>query len=263
MEDQETTWALGGPIFEFMAKISRRDARRLGLSLPITASRTANPIAPSAIPAPKRKRRRSPWVPPDPTRPSPEGWIEIVLDGAPVPKERHRFGRGRVYGATRTTLYEKRLRAAALAAMAGRAPIAGPVEADLLMVLAVPKGWSKARRADALAGRVLPLRRPDGDNVSKAVLDGLNRVVFRDDAQVVDLRIRKRYGQETGVWLRLRAIPGAEGPPRRRCQQHRAASEIGSAPSAEGSRQTTGRVSRRADVGPLAQARARMSQALS
>jgi Holliday junction resolvase RusA-like endonuclease len=90
------------------------------------------------------------------------------------------------------------------------------VEADLLMVLAVPKGWPKARREAALAGRLLPLRRPDGDNVSKALLDGLNRVVFEDDAQVTDLRIRKRYGPATGVWLRLRAVPGTEGPPKRR-----------------------------------------------
>jgi Holliday junction resolvase RusA-like endonuclease len=144
--------------------------------------------------------------------------VEIALDGAPVPKERHRFGGGRVYGTTRTARYERRLREAALAAMAGRAPFAGPVEADLLVVLAVPKGWPKARREAALSGRLLPLRRPDGDNVSKALLDGLNRVVFEDDAQVAELRIRKRYGPETGVWLRLRAIPGAEGPSRRRRQ---------------------------------------------
>jgi len=209
---------LDGPIFRPMAKISLRDARRLGLSLPAAASRAAGPAAPTAVPALKAKRRRQPWAPPAPTRPAPEGWIEIALDGAPVPKERHRFGGGRVYGTTRTTLYEKRLREAALAAMAGRAPFPGPVEADLLMVMAVPKGWPKARREDALAGRVLPLRRPDGDNVSKALLDGLNQVVFEDDAQVADLRIRKRYGPETGVWLRLRAIPGAEGPPRRRRQ---------------------------------------------
>ena len=210
---------MGGPIFRSMTKISLRDARRLGLSsLPATARRAAGIPAPPPPSALKPKRRRQPWAPPPPTRPAPEGWIEIVLDGMPVPKERHRFGGGRVYGTPRTRRYEKRLREAALAAMAGRAPFSGPVEADLLMVLAVPKGWPKARREAALAGRVLPLRRPDGDNVSKALLDGLNQVVFEDDAQVADLRIRKRYGPERGVWLRLRAIPGAEGPPRRRRQ---------------------------------------------
>lgn len=144
--------------------------------------------------------------------------MEIALDGAPVPKERHRFGGGQVYGTARTTRYERRLREAALAAMAGRAPFTGPVEADLLMVLAVPKSWPKERREAALAGRLLPVRRPDGDNVSKALLDGLNKVVFEDDAQVSDLRIRKRYGLETGVRLRLRAVPDAEAPPRRRRQ---------------------------------------------
>lgn len=148
--------------------------------------------------------------------PPPEGWVEIFLDGVPVPKERHRFGAGRVYGTTRTTRYEKSLRAAALGVMAGRAPFTGPVEADLLMVLAVPKSWPKERQDAALEGKILPLRRPDADNIVKVLLDSLNRVVFEDDAQVTNLRFRKRYGSKTRVWLRLRAIPDVEGPPRRR-----------------------------------------------
>lgn len=36
------------------------------------------------------------------------------------------------------------------------------------------------------------LGKPDVDNVAKAVLDALNGVAYADDAQVVDLRIRKQ-----------------------------------------------------------------------
>jgi crossover junction endodeoxyribonuclease RusA len=37
--------------------------------------------------------------------------------------------------------------------------------------------------------------RPDIDKLARAVLDALTGSVLIDDAQVVDLRIRKRYGQ--------------------------------------------------------------------
>jgi len=36
----------------------------------------------------------------------------------------------------------------------------------------------------------------DVDNLAKTVLDALNGVLFEDDTQVVDLRVKKRYGDE-------------------------------------------------------------------
>lgn len=36
-------------------------------------------------------------------------------------------------------------------------------------------------------------RAPDADNAAKALLDGMNKVVFRDDRQVVELVVRKHF----------------------------------------------------------------------
>jgi Holliday junction resolvase RusA-like endonuclease len=41
---------------------------------------------------------------------------------------------------------------------------------------------------------VLPITAPDVDKTSRAVLDSLKGVVYRDDAQVTDKTVRKRYG---------------------------------------------------------------------
>jgi Holliday junction resolvase RusA-like endonuclease len=38
--------------------------------------------------------------------------------------------------------------------------------------------------------------RPDIDNIVKAILDGLNGVVFADDASVAQLVSSKEYGEE-------------------------------------------------------------------
>lgn len=46
-----------------------------------------------------------------------------------------------------------------------------------------------------LNGELLPAKKPDIDNVVKAVLDALNKVAYRDDNQVVELQIRKQYSE--------------------------------------------------------------------
>lgn len=49
--------------------------------------------------------------------------------------------------------------------------------------------------------RALPSVKPDVDKLERAVLDGLTGVVFVDDAQVTDVRHRKRYADwcEPGI----------------------------------------------------------------
>jgi Holliday junction resolvase RusA-like endonuclease len=56
----------------------------------------------------------------------------------------------------------------------------------------VPQSWSAKKRAAALAGAIRPAKRPDLDNIAK-MLDALNEVVWRDDAQVVSGLIEKLY----------------------------------------------------------------------
>ena len=36
-------------------------------------------------------------------------------------------------------------------------------------------------------------KRPDIDNLAKAVIDGLNGIAFNDDAQIADLHVTKKY----------------------------------------------------------------------
>ena len=63
----------------------------------------------------------------------------------------------------------------------------------------LPKGKSRAWRADALAGRLYPSRKPDLDNVAKLVLDALNGIAWQDDAGVVSLQMWKCYEETSRV----------------------------------------------------------------
>ena len=109
----------------------------------------------------------------------------------------------RTYQDSKTRAYEALGAAHASLAMRGREPIAEPVALHLTVTFAVPVSWSKRKQAEALAGRVLPALKPDLSNCIKAVEDSCNTIVWRDDAQVVDLWVSKRYGAIPGVLVHV------------------------------------------------------------
>lgn len=126
--------------------------------------------------------------------------ILIIIEGEPTGKGRpraFRAGNGvRMFTPEKTRSFEQLVTAEARKAMAGREVLICPVELRLHLVCSVPASWSKKKRAQALAGEILPAKKPDIDNVVKAVCDAFNAIVWLDDVQVVDLVVRKRYGEE-------------------------------------------------------------------
>ena len=62
-------------------------------------------------------------------------------------------------------------------------PLEGPIDVSLLFWLPRPKGKK----------RDLPSVRPDVENLAKGLLDQFSGILWRDDAQIVDLRLAKRY----------------------------------------------------------------------
>lgn len=132
--------------------------------------------------------------------------IVIELAGEPKGKGRPRFVRstGHAYTPAQTRSYESMLRLAAQEAMAGRIPIDGPVEVEVLACMPIPVSWSKRKRSDAIAGTVKPTSRPDVDNLVK-MLDAFNEVVWRDDKQVVWCRVAKVYSEKPRLRIDVRA----------------------------------------------------------
>ena len=49
-------------------------------------------------------------------------------------------------------------------------------------------------------------KKPDCDNMAKIVLDALNEVAFHDDSQIVDLHIKKQYGDFPNVMIKLKQM---------------------------------------------------------
>ena len=132
----------------------------------------------------------------------------FFIEGDPVPK-----GRGRIMSAgnkrwqvtpAKTRLFEAAVREQARDAMAANpqdgpggphdSPFDGPLYARLTFWLPRPKSVT----------RMWPFVKPDLDNLAKAVLDGLNGVVFHDDAQVCCMDLAKHYADErVGVQVEI------------------------------------------------------------
>ena len=128
--------------------------------------------------------------------------IAFVVPGVPVAKGRARSRIARSssgktfvshYTPAETRSYENLVRMCAKDAMGGGVPLDLALSVEIVARIPVPASWSNKRRERALAGLVGATKRPDGDNYAKAVLDGCNAVVWKDDAQLVDIVVRKRY----------------------------------------------------------------------
>ena len=65
------------------------------------------------------------------------------------------------------------------------------IKARIQAFYEIPKSSSKVKKTAMLSGELLPTKKPDIDNIVKAVLDALNEVAYRDDTQVVELQVRK------------------------------------------------------------------------
>lgn len=85
----------------------------------------------------------------------------------------------------------------------GQPCLEGPLTLSIIVNIAVPASWSKRKQADALAGRIRPTSKPDASNRLKLIEDALNGICWRDDSQIVDVRVVKQYGCEPGALLEI------------------------------------------------------------
>lgn len=135
--------------------------------------------------------------------------VTIALDGPPRGKGRPRSrvtrGFAQIYTDEKTVKYESQLRYAAMQEMAGQVPTDLPICLAMTVRFAVPTTWSRKKTAAALLGHVRPTVKPDADNTLK-LTDALNGIVWLDDKQVVDARVRKIYAAIPGLTIEVKTI---------------------------------------------------------
>lgn len=129
--------------------------------------------------------------------------IVFQLPIAGVPKERPRLGYGgRVFTPSRTKSFEEKVRRAAKAVMSrhGYCIVKDrPIALSLMFFFEPPASWTRAQMSEVIAKTAVPkISTPDFDNLTKAVCDGMNKVVYADDRQVSKCSILKAWSYKYG-----------------------------------------------------------------
>ena len=133
--------------------------------------------------------------------------IVVQLAGPPrgkAVKRRAPNHRG-VYTDPKSVNREAALTLAAEAAMRGQPPTWLPVKVAIEQRFPLLKSFTKRERADAISGVLRPAKKPDWDNIAK-LCDCLTKVVFYDDAQVVDGEVHKIYSEFPGLTIIVETI---------------------------------------------------------
>ena len=127
-------------------------------------------------------------------------WLSFDVPGEARAWARARRGGARYFVDERTASYKRRVATVAAAERNARALdlLAADVPVRLHIVVAIGRPASARRR-------LAPTRKPDLDNFAKAILDACNRVLWLDDAQVVELQAQKIYASAVGVHVRVDA----------------------------------------------------------
>lgn len=117
----------------------------------------------------------------------------VTIMGPCIPKGRPRLNYyGRVFTPKRTRDYETLV--AETVRPYVKEPLTGGLALTIEVIKAPPVSWSKKRRREAQELGLFNAKRPDLDNYTKSILDGLNGILYKDDAQVSKITVSKRYG---------------------------------------------------------------------
>lgn len=135
--------------------------------------------------------------------------ILFMIPGEPRGKARPRVvrtktGRSMTYTPDKTVAYEELVRQRFLEAAAGRRFADGePIRIEITAFFGVPKSASRRVKTEMFQERRFPLKKPDLDNIMKIVCDALIGVAYKDDSQITDAELHKRWTSEPEIWVTL------------------------------------------------------------
>ncbi|MGN1133335.1 MAG: RusA family crossover junction endodeoxyribonuclease [Oscillospiraceae bacterium] len=134
--------------------------------------------------------------------------MTFVVPGKVQGKGRPRFTkRGTTYTPKTTKDYEELIKQCYIIKYGNN-----KIKKDIPLSLSVyayfqpPKSLNKKTKLLMVLERILPMKKPDGDNILKAIADALNGVAYDDDKQIVDWSLKKRYTDKECLLITIEDI---------------------------------------------------------
>lgn len=132
--------------------------------------------------------------------------FEFEIPGEIVGKARPRMNTytGKAYTPTKTKYYEYLIKKFFLDKYPDHEILQEEaIKLTIIAYLDIPKSTSKKKREKMIRNEIRPTKKPDIDNIVKIILDGLNKLAYHDDTQVVELVVSKFYAEEPKVYVKV------------------------------------------------------------
>lgn len=124
--------------------------------------------------------------------------IRLFIPCIPKPKARPKFKRtGHAYTPKKTKDYERYI--AEYYVSKCDVLFKRAVAVRLTFYMPIAKSYPKKVKEGMSYGYVRHTKRPDLDNLIKAVTDALLQIAYLDDAQIIEIHADKRYRDITGI----------------------------------------------------------------
>lgn len=130
---------------------------------------------------------------------------EFEVPGKVIGKGRPRLNSytGVVYTPTRTKDYESLVEQYFLLKYPRYKALEGRIKVNIIAYFSIPKTTKKADINEMLENNISPTKKPDIDNIVKAILDSMNKFAFKDDNQITKLEVEKKYAIEDKVYVKI------------------------------------------------------------
>ena len=129
--------------------------------------------------------------------------MKFIVEGKPTGKGRPRLGRWGTYTDKKTVDYENLVKFSYLQVSNDKL-VDCAIKIKIKAYFEPPKSISKKKYKE-LIGKPYT-KSPDGDNICKAICDGLNGIAYNDDRQVAKLEIEKLYGEKAYTEVEIKKL---------------------------------------------------------
>lgn len=144
--------------------------------------------------------------------------VNFTIDGEAKGKERPRFSKntGRAYTADQTIMYENWIK------LLYRSTVKHYFQGNVKMIVncyyeitkndreAIKKNNIKTKEYKEVKAKLdgfsRPTKKPDLDNIIKAIADSLNGIAYKDDAQIVEIESKKFYSEAPRVEVTIQDL---------------------------------------------------------
>lgn len=131
--------------------------------------------------------------------------LEFFVPGEVVGKARPRMNTrtGRAYTPGKTKNYEYWIRTFFIEKYPNFIPLENKVKVTIEAFFDIPKCTSKKNIGLMFKNEICPTKKPDIDNITKIVLDAMNKFAYKDDTQVTELSVIKQYSVFQGLFISI------------------------------------------------------------